>query len=64
MEGVLWDIPNVLVYIDDLLIHIDTHEKHLAMLDKVLACLHKNDLKINLRNASLATRKYPTLDSC
>jgi hypothetical protein len=29
MEGILWDIPNVLVYIDNLLVHTDTHEKHL-----------------------------------
>jgi hypothetical protein len=33
MEGVLRDIPNVLVYIDDLLLHTDTHEKHLQVLD-------------------------------
>ncbi len=28
MEGLLRDIPNVLVYIDDRLVHTDTHEKH------------------------------------
>jgi hypothetical protein len=48
MEGVLCDIPNVLVYINVLLIHTDKHEKHLEVLDKVLAHLHKNHLKINL----------------
>jgi len=49
MEGVLRDIQNVLVYIDDLLVHTDTHEKHLQILDQVLAWrLHKNHLKINL----------------
>ena len=48
MEGVLRDISNVLVYIDDLLVHTDTHEKHLQVLDQVLARLHKNHLKINL----------------
>jgi hypothetical protein len=37
MEGVLRDIPNILVYIDDLLVHTDTHEKHLQVLDQVLA---------------------------
>jgi Reverse transcriptase (RNA-dependent DNA polymerase) len=31
MEGVLRDIPNVMVYIDDLLLHTDTHEKHLQV---------------------------------
>jgi len=44
MEGVLRDIPNVLVYIDDLLVHTDTHEKHLEILDQVLARLHNNHL--------------------
>jgi hypothetical protein len=47
VEGLLPDIPNVLVYIDDLLVHTDMHEKHLEVLDKVLARLHKNHLKIN-----------------
>jgi Reverse transcriptase (RNA-dependent DNA polymerase) len=48
MEGVLRDIPNLLVYIEDLLVHTDTHEKHLQVLDQVLAQLYKNHLKINL----------------
>jgi len=50
MEGVLRDITNVLIYTDDLLIHTDMHEQHLAILDKVLAWLHKNHLKINFGN--------------
>jgi hypothetical protein len=58
MEGVLRDIPNELVYIDDLLVHTDTHEKHLQVLDQVLSRLHKNHLKINLE-----TSKSPTWDS-
>jgi len=37
MEGVLRDIPNVLVYIDDLLVHTDSHDKHLQVLDQGLA---------------------------
>ena len=48
MEGVLRDISNILVYIDDLRVHTDTHERHLEILDQVLARLHKNHLKINL----------------
>jgi len=60
MEGVLRDIPNVLVYIDDLLVHTDTHEKHLKSLDQVLARLHKNHLKINLENAYSATKRCHT----
>jgi hypothetical protein len=64
MEGVLWDIPNILVYIDNLLVHTDTHENHLAVLYQVLARLHKNYLKINLdKNVYLETKKFPTLDS-
>jgi hypothetical protein len=45
VEGVLHDIPNVLVYISDLLVHTDMHKKHLAELDKVLARLHKTTSK-------------------
>jgi hypothetical protein len=37
MQGVLRNIQNVLVYIDDLLVHTDTHEKQLQVLDQVLA---------------------------
>ena len=37
MEGVLCDIQNVLVFINDFLVHTDTHEKHLQVLDQVLA---------------------------
>ncbi len=48
MEGVLRDIQNVLVYMDDLLVHTDICEKHLIVLDKVLTWLDKNHLKINL----------------
>ena len=54
MEGVLRDIANVLVYIDDLLVHTDTHEKHLQVLDQVLARLHKNHLKINQKESNRA----------
>ncbi len=53
MEGVLRDISNVLVYIDD-------HEKHLQVLDQVLARLHKNHLKINLENVFSETRRSHT----
>jgi hypothetical protein len=36
MEGVLRDIQNVVIYIDDLLVHTDMHKKHLLVLDQVL----------------------------
>ncbi len=61
MEGVLRDIPNVLVYIDDLLVHTDMHEKHLEVLDKVLACLHKNHLKINLEKCVFRNKEVSYL---
>jgi hypothetical protein len=61
MEGVLHDIPNVLVYIDDLLVHTDTHEKHLAILDDVLARLHKNHLKINLEKCVFGNKEVSYL---
>jgi hypothetical protein len=32
IEGILRDIKNITVYIDDLLIHTDSHEKHLDVL--------------------------------
>jgi hypothetical protein len=48
MEGVLWNLQNVIVYINDLLIHSDTHERHLQILEQVLERLHQNHLKINL----------------
>jgi hypothetical protein len=48
MEGVLRNISNVIVYIDDLLVHTQNHEDHLKVLDQVLTRLHTNNLKINL----------------
>jgi Reverse transcriptase (RNA-dependent DNA polymerase) len=61
MEGVLWDISNVLVHIDDLLVHTDTHEKHLQVLDQVLARLHKNHLKINLEKCVFGSKEVSYL---
>jgi hypothetical protein len=48
MEGVLRNISNVIVYIDDLLVHTKTHEDHLQVLEQVLPRLHLHNLKINL----------------
>ena len=59
--GILRDIPNVLVYIDDLLVHTDTHEKHLQILDQVLAQLHKNHLKINLEKCVFGKKEVSYL---
>jgi len=54
MEGVLPDIPNVLVYIDNLLVHTHTHSQ---VLDQVLARLHKNHLKINLEKCIFGNKE-------
>jgi Mg2+ and Co2+ transporter CorA len=48
MEGVLRNISNVIIYIDDLLVHTQTHDDDLKVLDQVLDRLHTNNLKINL----------------
>jgi hypothetical protein len=48
MEGVLWNLQNMIIYIENLLIHSDTHEWHLQILEQVLEWLHQNHLKINL----------------
>jgi len=61
MEGVLRDIQNVLVYIDDLLVHTDTHEKHLKVLDQALARLHRNHLKINLEKCVFGNKEVSYL---
>jgi len=48
MEGVLQNLQNVIVYIDDLLVHSNTHDRHLQTLEQVLEQLSQNHLKINL----------------
>jgi hypothetical protein len=48
MEGVLQNLQNVIIYIDDLLVHSNTHNRHLQILEKVLEQLGQNHLKINL----------------
>jgi hypothetical protein len=48
MEGVLRNITNVIVYIDDLLVHTKAHKDQLKLLDPVLNCFQHHNLKINL----------------
>jgi hypothetical protein len=48
MEGILRNLLNMIVYIDDLLILLDTHERHLQILEQVLERMQQNHLKINL----------------
>ena len=46
MEGLLRDIPGVVVYLDDILITGRTDEEHLAALETVLARLEKAGLRL------------------
>jgi hypothetical protein len=48
MEGVMRNISNVIIYIDDLLVHTKTHKEHLKVLEQVLERLHSHNLKIYL----------------
>jgi hypothetical protein len=48
MEGVLRNISNVIVYIDDLLVHTQNHEDHIKVLEQVIQCLNSHNLKINM----------------
>jgi hypothetical protein len=57
MEGVLRNISNVIVYIDDLLFHTQTHEEHIQVLEKV----HTNNLKINLEKCFFGNKEVSYL---
>jgi hypothetical protein len=57
MEGVLWDIKNVIVYINDLLVHSDIHDKHLEVLEQVLMRLQRNHLMINLEKCIFGNKE-------
>jgi hypothetical protein len=59
MEGVMRNISNVIVYIDDLLVHTKTHQDHLKVLEQVLEKLQSHNLKINLDKCFLGTKKCP-----
>ena len=61
MEGVLRNIQNIIVYIDDLLIHSDTHERHLQTLEQVLQRLQQNHLKINLEKCIFGNKEVSYL---
>jgi hypothetical protein len=61
MEGVLRDIKNVIVYIDDLLVHSNPHDKHLEVLEQVLMRLQKNHLKINLEKGIFGNKEVSYL---
>jgi len=48
IEGVIWNLQNIIIYINNFLVHSDTHKKHLESLEQVLDRLSQNHLKINL----------------
>jgi RNase H-like domain found in reverse transcriptase/Reverse transcriptase (RNA-dependent DNA polymerase) len=61
MEGVLQNISNVIVYIDDLLVHTQNHEDHVKVLEQVLQCLHSHNLKINLEKCFFGNQEVSYL---
>jgi hypothetical protein len=61
MDGVLRNISNVIVFIDDLLVHTQTHEEHIQVLEKVLERLHTNNLKINLEKCFFGNKEVSYL---
>ncbi len=61
MEGVLRNISNVIIYIDDLLVHTQNHDDHLKVLDQALDRLHTNNLKINLDKCFLGNKEVSYL---
>ncbi len=61
MEGVMRNISNVIVYIDDLLVHTKTHEEHLKVLEQVLERLHSHNLKINLDKCFFSNKEVSYL---
>jgi Reverse transcriptase (RNA-dependent DNA polymerase) len=63
MEGVMRNISNVIVYIDDLLVHTTTHEEHLKVLEQVLERLHSHNLKINLDKCFFGNKEVSYLAS-
>jgi hypothetical protein len=61
MEGVLRNLQNVIVYINDLLVHSDMHDRHLLKLEQVLKQLSQNHLKINLDKCIFGNKEVSNL---
>jgi hypothetical protein len=62
MEGVLRNLQNVIVYIDDLLIHSDTHERHLQTLEKGVQHARRLPIQtsgLQYRNRHCSLRSLP-----
>jgi len=62
MEGVLTDISNVIVYIDDLLLHTDTQKNIWTFWNKYSYGCTKIISRSTRKNAYSETNKYPTWD--
>jgi hypothetical protein len=58
MKGVLRNISNVIVYIDDLLVHTQNHEDHVKVLEQVLQACIPTTSKLIWRNVFSAIRKF------
>jgi hypothetical protein len=59
--GLLRNLQNMIIYIDDFLVHSDTHEKHLEVLKQVLNWLKQNHLKINLEKCIFRNKEVSYL---
>lgn len=61
LEGLVKDIPNVIVYLDDLLITGETEEAHLETLEKVLSRLEEAGLRLKSEKCSFQSREVEYL---
>ena len=61
MEAAIFNIKNVIVYIDDLLIHTASHDEHFLVLGSVLERLCKHGLKLNLEKCVFGNQEVSYL---
>ncbi len=61
MQGVLRNISDIIVYIDNLLVHAKAHEDHLKVLSPVLHRVQHNHLKINFDKCFFDNREVSYL---
>ncbi len=62
MEGVLQNISNVIIYIDDLLVHTQNHDDHIKVLEQVIQCLNSHNLKLNLEKCFFGNQEVSYLE--
>jgi hypothetical protein len=55
MEIIIYNLSNILAYIDNLLVHTKGHGKHWEILNELFTRLRKHGLKINLPKSFFST---------